>query len=190
MIQASLCKRIFNLDFPPTETELKLRFRALSKERHPDTGGSHEAFIELKEAYDMLLGYTTVARKYVDRTSEGDLLVDLGRGLGPTTNGAHCKKCGGMGYKIETRVTSYSRIECPFCQTRCGRCAGKGRLINGQCPECIGSGIFINPNCTSCNRSTLYSKLIQAQVYITCSPCGGRGEIEIMNPVLPKGGMR
>ncbi len=192
MVQADICQRIFNLSFPPTEIELKSAFRSLSKERHPDTGGSHREFIDLKEAYDMLLGYVIEGKKYVDKTTQGDLLVDLGNGLGPTTNGAHCKNCNSLGYRIETRTSHYRIIDCSFCGVRCGRCSGRGRLITGECPECKGSGTFRfrNIGCTFCRGRGNYSKPILTQVYITCSTCEGTGEIKIMNPVLPKGAVR
>lgn len=38
-----------------TPEEIKARFRKLAKELHPDTGGSHEAFIELTEQYHQAL---------------------------------------------------------------------------------------------------------------------------------------
>ena len=187
MIQTELCQRIFNLNFPPTEIELKSKFRDLAHKSHPDRGGSAEVFRELRDAYDMLLGYTTEAKKYIDKTTQGDLLVDLGQGLGPTTNGDHCKGCNSLGYRVETRSTGNIQQPCPFCDTKCGRCAGRGKLTSGPCPECQGRGTFINHYCTFCRGRRYWSKPLMTQVYVTCSTCGGKGEIWIMNPVLPKG---
>ncbi len=191
MMQTELCRRVFELEFPPTEVELKSKYRTLSKERHPDTGGSHKAFVELKEAYDMLLGYATEAKKYQDRTSQGDLLVDLGKGLGPTTNGAHCKDCNSLGYIQKMRVTSYTQTPCLRCQIQCGRCAGRGKLKATLCPECAGTGTFrLLSHCFACLTVGYLSKPVYTPVYLTCSLCEGTGEIQIMNPVLPKGAVR
>jgi DnaJ-class molecular chaperone len=41
-----------------SKDDVKDRYKKLSKERHPDMSeGSHEAFQELKEAYDVMMEY-------------------------------------------------------------------------------------------------------------------------------------
>ena len=49
--------KIFSLDSLEnlTHKDLKSRFKKLAKETHPDQGGDHYEFIELKNAYDLLL---------------------------------------------------------------------------------------------------------------------------------------
>jgi hypothetical protein len=39
---------------PKTLAELRAAYRAVARKCHPDTGGSHLAFISLKQAYDRL----------------------------------------------------------------------------------------------------------------------------------------
>ena len=36
-------------------SQIKMAFRLLAKKSHPDTGGSHEQFIEITKAHDALL---------------------------------------------------------------------------------------------------------------------------------------
>lgn len=43
---------IFNLPLNSDMDTVKSRFRELAKKMHPDTGGSHEEFIALSQAYD------------------------------------------------------------------------------------------------------------------------------------------
>lgn len=43
---------IFNLPLDSDMDTIKKHFRELSKKMHPDTGGSHEEFIALSQAYD------------------------------------------------------------------------------------------------------------------------------------------
>lgn len=47
------------LDLPPEgilkSSQIKSAYRKAAKKAHPDTGGSHEIFVRLKEAYDALL---------------------------------------------------------------------------------------------------------------------------------------
>lgn len=45
---------------PITEPTLKRAYRQRSIESHPDTGGSHEAFIRVNEAYEYLKGHLVI----------------------------------------------------------------------------------------------------------------------------------
>ena len=38
--------------WPCTAAEVRAAYRRLARERHPDTGGTHEAFLALREAYE------------------------------------------------------------------------------------------------------------------------------------------
>lgn len=45
---------LLGLKLPITEPTLKRAYRRLSIETHPDTGGSHEAFLHINQAYEYL----------------------------------------------------------------------------------------------------------------------------------------
>lgn len=49
--------RIIGLEWPVVLDQVKTAYRKLALERHPDTGGSAQAFTALKEAYDALVDY-------------------------------------------------------------------------------------------------------------------------------------
>jgi len=49
------CFAILGLSFECTQKDVKRAFRRKSREAHPDNGGSHEAFIELRQAYEQAL---------------------------------------------------------------------------------------------------------------------------------------
>lgn len=55
----SECMRVFGLNPGFTQAELKKAWRAAALKHHPDQGGSHEAFIRMKQAYEFLV-VTTV----------------------------------------------------------------------------------------------------------------------------------
>ena len=46
---------IFNLPLNSDMDTVKSRFRELAKKMHPDTGGSHEEFIALSQAYENIM---------------------------------------------------------------------------------------------------------------------------------------
>jgi hypothetical protein len=45
---------VFGIGRAATQEDVKARYRQLAKERHPDTGGTENAFKELQTAYDWL----------------------------------------------------------------------------------------------------------------------------------------
>jgi DnaJ domain len=54
MMNSTIALEVFGLEVIPELSELKKIYRKLSKERHPDTGGSPKAFVQLQDAYDCL----------------------------------------------------------------------------------------------------------------------------------------
>lgn len=52
-----ICFQTLQFTEIPSFDELKKRFAALAKVAHPDSGGSNEQFIALKEAYDKAKEY-------------------------------------------------------------------------------------------------------------------------------------
>ena len=97
----------------------------------------------------------------VTHTEEGDELAKLGRGLGPTTNGVACSECHGVGYRTVHQLA----------------------VISGE------SGWHVERSWT--NRSqTCHGIMVVMGKNIecyTCTKCGGKGELPMWNPVLPRG---
>ncbi len=182
-----LCRVIFGLKFPPTEESLKSQFKSRTMNgefRHPDRGGEHEKFIELKDAYETLLPFCNINSKtaFESFTKEGYSVTTLGKGLGSTVNGVECNTCEGQGYFSITGLKTVRGTG----RTRCISCNGLGygfqfsrnslNIETRICEECQGSGI---------------SGLVRVEVteLTRCSSCKGIGELPISNPVLQKGGL-
>lgn len=175
----------FGLEAPVAFETVKKKYRLLSKQTHPDLGGSEEAFKELNNAFEELKKLFDAGSSLFDAEAEstesgegnnekhlkmprtlvdGTPLSELGLGLGPTTNGRDCPHCAHKGY---TATYQHDMVACMAC-------TGRGRVRRQWCNECAGRGRVRSPNPVS--------------VYLLrCYSCKGTGEIEILNPVLPKG---
>lgn len=166
-----------------TGEELTSRFRALCKEKHPDRGGSHEAFVRLQGAYEELLKHTINDEEKT--TVDGYRLSDLGRGL--EVSARPCERCNGKGYNIE-KIMKTERVRCS-CGSGdvCQRCRGTGLFGNkGKCFRCKGRG-HIYHRCLKCFGSGFaYKETEKGEEYLRCGFCDGTGEIELLNPVIPK----
>lgn len=149
---------------------LKAKFREAAKRLHTDTGGSDEAFIAMKAAYDALCEESATGvftdGPELQATEEGTPLTSLGCGLGPMKNGKPCATCGGAGYREEK---SYGTIWTPALP--CAMCQ-------------IARSTW---GCRRCGDKGYQHRQVNIKRYKVCAPCQGAGEIELLNPVLPKG---
>jgi DnaJ-class molecular chaperone len=207
----ALAGKFFNLSLPCGIGDLKSAYRKASRELHPDLGGDEEAFKEMRNAYEFLLGLHGKSlgifkEKEIDsnskKTVEGISLHNLGQGLGPTQNGRDCPDCEHRGYTVEFgREWKY----CDYCddfgyiprEFPCRACNGTGKFTQASkrvvnCRICNGTGIFKHPYlrtiCPKCRGSkTIWGKDESSPKYRVCSKCEGKGEIPIWNPVIPKG---
>jgi len=181
---------------------LKKSFRLKSKECHPDQGGTHEDFIKLKDAYDAIMSFNGDERIFilngdnekVGVTIDGVLLTSLGQGFdSPLINSTDCTNCKGQGYI--TNITP-----------GCFECNDTGKIIMSRspCHKCKGTGQHADRKgelfpCWRCNGTGMYNKLMECfscfgkysykrkTHHTVCYHCEGRGQIQIFNPVLPKG---
>jgi hypothetical protein len=207
----ALTEKFFpELSLPTDCKSLKRAFRSEASKLHPDKGGSHGDFSRMKEVYDFLIS----SREFLSGVifsptkdsspiaTDGTPLSSLGLGLGPTVNGKECVKCGGLGYRERPMR---KKVDCPRCngfgevprEFKCRPCSGTGtfKLKNGkttQCNKCGGSGRFKHPRlkkvCPRCwGRRKLRVEVPSEKTYVKCGECGGSGETEMFNPVLPKG---
>jgi DnaJ-class molecular chaperone len=218
MMETQTAATLLGVKLPVTKNRLQTAFRQRSLVEHPDHSKHPEAnsrFIRLKEAYDLLKDSTSgeVVTEVKDLTTEtGEKLSDLGKGLGPTTNGTPCPECSGSGYKELGRF-----VACPDCRSewtlgwtlgwplykvyeyRCVRCGGDGvfkvnGVIKGGCYACKATGWYKpkvqsrHNQCRTCNGTEgIYRK---NQAYCVCGECKGTGEIPMFNPCLAKGLLR
>jgi len=162
----------FGLTAPITLDQLKSAYRVAARKLHPDLNPNdpyaEEKFKKMDQVYQRLQKdsaiFTVDAFKSIrlDKTVDGVPLVELGLGLGPLKNGKDCSVCQHRGYNTRPRT----RTEF------CSRCHGTGRIGFLQfCPSCIRG----------------YVNVQLGHFYETCYKCFGTGEIEIHNPVIPKG---
>lgn len=200
-----LAALLLGVVLPVTAEELKQAYRIACKKLHTDTSGSEatkDRFIQMKQLYDQLTSlkldwiFKDAATTEL-RTSMGTPLSELGLGLGPNKNGRDCEHCQHKGY-TEQMIEGYQ--PCPWCfggWTRtqpCRRCDGKGRYMRngvdkGECFGCKGSGTYRSPSLIRCQvcRGTGGKYVPAGTAYHVCYYCQGTGEIEIFNPVIPKG---
>lgn len=202
--------RLLRLVLPTTTAAVKTAFRRRALEVHPDkskAANAQEAFIVLQEALKALLEdaevVTTVEAAAI--CDDGTSLSELGKGLGPLTNGRPCVECHGAGFK-QYRMGTVSCSDCgPMFSSywyglrpsgwswQCPRCKGSGKFVRnskelGECFRCHGKGwIRTQENhCETCHGSGVDPR--RGQVYYSrCTECKGTGEIQVLNPVLPKG---
>lgn len=203
-------RRYFAIDLPCTEAMLKSAFRSAAKRLHTDTGGDKDAFIAMKAAYDQLCESPSVVTDHVDtraRTFQGDLLSDLGLGLG-MVNGKDCPQCDHKGYTVSQQLEFDT---CPHCEGCgdvffCQACRGTGQYTNPvgrkvPCRACHARGTRPAPRvgfwmpargaraCPKCLGTGRVGKPTQKFTYYRCGECNGTGEIKIYNPVLLKNGL-
>lgn len=164
----ALVHRFFpGLILPCTADQLKQAFWTASHRLHPDKSGDAGLFVEMKALYDVLrrdpdtfVHQTTDA---IPVTITGEPLSELGLGLGPLVNGKDCPGCDHNGF---TSYRDHAEITCPVCR-------GRGYTPKVRvCWPCLGSGVLRK-------KPTVR--------YAVCSECKGTGEIQIWNPLLPKG---
>lgn len=201
------------MDLPLNESRIKKRYRELVKKFHPDLGGDPEKFKKIQETYEFLTSLDVLCsiaynndddetlKNQIFETVDGIPLSELGLGLGPTVNGRNCEECEHRGYKKEhgrawkvcTDCDENGLIPREFPCRSCGA-SGKFKTKRGfivPCKTCSGTGIFKHPHqkmlCRECHGTkTIYGES-ESFYYVRCSRCGGSGEIEIDNPVIPKG---
>jgi len=189
MMEIQILTKILDINYPFTKQELTKAYRQKAFKHHPDKGGDVNVFMRIQGAYEDLLPYCSkedTGQHDVLRTVEGIPLETLGKGLGSTVNGVTCSTCDGKGWIESTHINWLNSSKpCPVCD-------GKGavRTIHNfdifsvysyknwrPCKRCFGMG-FID---------TIYKK---TKSYHVCYDCSGKGEKEIFNPVLQKGGVK
>ena len=199
----NLVVMLLGCKLPLTHEALKAAYRNAVRRLRPDLANNKqndEEFIHMKDLYSALLDQEPIWA-FVDslpltKTVEGTPLNDLGLGLGSRKNGTDCKDCNHKGY-TEHHPTGYQR--CSWCfagfaySQPCLRCSGTGngpKQVPNTCPQCLGRGIkeFSRVvRCGQCDGSGGKQIKEKAVEYHTCYKCLGTGEIEIFNPVIPKG---
>jgi len=201
----------FGNKFPMTRAEFKSCFREAVRRLRPDLANNKandEEFITIRKLYEDITksspswAFTDGVTSIELRTTSGELLSDLGLGIGPLKNGKDCGQCGKKGFTEEQE----------FGWTRCVNCHGSGYSYSQPCRNCKSKGNYdiVTPTsrrtveCRSCHgkgsfptrrielcqecRGLGQKKLDKPKtVYHFCYTCNGLGEVEIFNPVIPKG---
>ena len=191
-------------DYPFTQSELKLKYRAMCLANHPDVSDAPDAEAKMKAvnaAYDRLKNLATDDPKRAEEiTSKPQKPKDM-FDIFDT-----CPDCHGIGH---TTTTTYR--SCPECEPRvinilfrrfmdgrgtgikklhCKYCNGTGIFHNRsgnnvKCRACAGSGIFKYVRCRRCDG---HGYIENKETY-PCDKCSGTGQIKItpFNPVIRRG---
>lgn len=212
-----LCSEVFGLELPCSREDYQGAYRAKARELHPDNQetGDEEAFKFLQKVNDLMkelprvftIGTKNGQNQGEQFTTDGTPLYELGLGLGPRINGKNCPDCNKKGYRT-TQGTAWSY--CSSCDdsgmtwvntevlTDCKYCKGSGKFTQARsrrvvdCRACRGSGKFrrVEPSRRRCPRcrgtKTIWHEQVEV-VHHRCSQCKGTGEVEVLNPVIPKG---
>lgn len=202
--------RFFGRALPMSHAEMKSAFRAAASKLKGAFGElasdlsmveAKDRFIELNQFYKSLQdkpwAFTDNAKGSEPLvTVAGESLTELGLGLGPSKNGRDCGVCQHRGYN-EERPEGWKRCiwcDCGWSYTQpCQRCQGTGngpKQKPNACPQCKGKAVFHHHRavkCRECKGVGGTAVKIGTVLYYMCSNCKGTGEIEIFNPVLPKG---
>ena len=202
-------KKYFEIDsLPISKSEFKQKYRNACLRFHPDSGGNENDFKDMFNFYNEIIKISKSIRIFLDcdlesenKTQCGTPLIELGLGLGPTINGIQCNNCKGRGYEINYGTSFHVCGVCDlfgFVKKRypCKSCSGTGKFTQKSgrivdCYRCNGTGKFIHPThkirCPKCmGTKTIYGRS-EKKYYVKCYQCNGTGEIEMFNPVLPKG---
>ena len=206
----TLAKQYFDLKLPIEATDLKAAYRKKVKDLHPDRNENDTTvmFQEMQAAYTKLSESEAILEVTgnASATIEGISLADLGTGLSLVVNSVPCEYCQGKGYSTEVGSRF---VECTDCDTMglalktCPQCRGSRGFttLDGShitCRSCDDLGTVPNKGdfnwferfwsklCSSCN-GTKRKTVPYGQIYRRCYTCKGLGEIQIFNPVIPKG---
>lgn len=155
-----------------SKPEILSAFRNYVKNNHQDQSGVKVDMDVAVKAKQLLLANTASFEGISDpnphlHTVDGVPLFKLGNGVPWPKSGKPCHDCQGRGFSW---YTMQPEITCPAC-------SGLGRSIVNYykpCHRCKGT-------------RTVRSALGGRRVYVKCQVCEGIGEIEIFNPLLPKG---
>jgi DnaJ-class molecular chaperone len=115
--------------------------------------------------------------------------------------GSECPKCAGSGYQLCSKCngTGNYTVQCNKCDSnglftlrsgrkvQCKVCSGYKTRVIGTCYTCNGTGRSkqLHHSCKLCGGDgIIYS---EKESYSKCHKCNGVGEVEIWNPVIPKG---
>lgn len=170
---ATLAQKHFGIKLPTDPATLKTAYRAAARKLHSDLThdtATEEQFKLMAAAYAVLIvpnapGVFAQAPEEL-ATVDGVPLSELGLGLGRHKNGRDCKECKGKGYDKRRRkdVTWWPYNPCHIC------------VLAGS-----------TWGCQQCSRLIFRHTDKIVEEYHICAPCQGTGEIELLNPVIPKG---
>lgn len=193
-----LALNLFNVTLPFTLSELKKKYRELSRQNHPDrfiAGPGREAAGSLMSDVNtsfQLLGQCASD----DRTEDEKLLMDKETLIARLSKDPYsvyetCRKCHGA--KIVTHTQVIGHVDCPDCEGAgyktklCKDCFGTGIFLAGvkelPCSVCNSTGSFKTKSgkvvpCLKCEGTGVFHVKYKNQY--KCRTCAGKGEITLL----------
>ena len=155
-----------------TQDEIKIAYRKLAREHHPDKGGNKETFQKIQEAYEHLSDpqkRESLDNPHPFHNFRQNFHFDSQHNQ--TKKADHIYNCSislkDVFYGITKKIKVNRLMYCKTCINFCKICNGSGRIsqkihlgpfiqiIEHGCPNCNGSGKENNTNskCTTCNSS-------------------------------------
>lgn len=181
---------VLGITEPFTRRQLRKAFRAKSLTVHPDAGGTEEEFLELQDAYNVLLKFAQKLEGLPDKTEDHYSMDELGKGFPLSEAAKGCADCSGHGYKRFTRQSGDLVQEtCPACgglgvfSYPCKRCGGIGKFKDprtgkalGNCDGCRGTGRFVP---VPKDGTWYFNTLKDGRKGYFCKECGGGGYVMV-----------
>jgi DnaJ family protein A protein 2 len=153
--------KILGLSKNASKEEIKLAFRKLAMENHPDKGGKKEKFQEIQEAYE-ILGNDEKRKKY-DRPdmnfNDFNFFFNFNENINRQTKRAnHYYNCEitlkDVHFGLTKKIKVKKDIICKICNDNCEKCNGLGKIV-----EILKMGPFIQQHSHTCNKCSGKGKL-------------------------------
>jgi DnaJ-class molecular chaperone len=157
---------LLRINLPFTKKDILTAFRKYVFEHHQDRSGIQVDMDVACKAKEILMSHCVSESRTSEMTTCGIPLETLGEGLPYPKTGSECDRCQGKGY---TSTVVQPTSTCPDCMgfvysfTRCR-----------FCKRCKGTGVIRHVR----GGNTVHN---------LCFRCNGSGELEVWNPLIPRG---
>lgn len=176
---------ILGINKSASTEEIKIAYRKLAREHHPDKGGNKEQFQKIQEAYETLIDE--------DKRNEYDNPHSNINNFSTNFSFTHHRRIikkndhiynchitlRDVFYGSIKKIKANRKIYCKSCNNQCNICNGNGKItqkinlgifvqiLEHNCPHCNGSGNdYSQINCNICknNRHVIEEKIFEINI--------------------------